>query len=281
MTRPEGKDYLTGFSLRGAFHSFSRELLHNAKLRNRNFSIVLIDLDNFKKFNDTFGHPFGDEILKYAADNMRLSFQKSSSTIFRYGGDEFIAVLPDTTPKEALYFAEQYRYNLVHPPYLYRNKSYRLTISCGISAFPDDGQTTEQLFKKADEALYYSKRRGRNRITLARKMKASRVRNLFLMLAGILTIIGLLCVLYQFTFKGSLHRTIGTIRNIQITATPKKTLDIIVLKKGTVFKGKILKETNNSVLLDVHLKKGSASLWLRKSEIANIEYGLKPTTGEK
>jgi len=281
MTRPEGKDYLTGFSLRGAFHSFLRELLHDAKLRNRNFSIVLIDLDYFKKFNDTYGHPFGDEILKYAADNMRLSFQKSSSTIFRYGGDEFIAVLPDTTSKEALYFAEQYRDNLIHRPYLYRNKSYRLTISGGISAFPGDGQTTEQLFKKADEALYYSKRRGRNRVTLARKMKASRIRNLLLVLTGILAIIGLLCVLYQSTLKGSFHRTMRAMGNIQIIATPKKTPDIIVLKKGTVFKGKILKETNNSVLLDVHLKKGSASLWLRKSEIANIKYGSKPLSKKK
>lgn len=281
MARPERKDYLTGFSLRESFTFFSRELLQDTKSKDGHFSIVLIDLDHFKKFNDTCGHPFGDEILKYAAENMRLVFPQNSATIFRYGGDEFVVILPDALPKEALYLVELFRHTLTHSPYSYKNKSYKLSISCGIAGFPGDGVTIEQLFKKADEALYYSKRCGRNRVTLAGRMNTSRFRSLLLVLAGILTIIGLGFILYQSALKGPLQHTLYAIKGIRFSASPKKPLDVITLKKGAVFSGKIREETNDRILLDVYLKKGSASLWLQKSNIANVKYGSNIHTKKK
>lgn len=80
------KDYLTGFFLRESLNTFLEKLISYSTVNKERFSLVLIDLDKFKKFNDTYGHSFGDEILKYVASMLRLSFPENPFYFFRYGG---------------------------------------------------------------------------------------------------------------------------------------------------------------------------------------------------
>ncbi len=272
MAEEPQKDYLTGFSLRDTLYLFLKELIADAKLNKGHFSILLIDIDHFKKYNDKFGHLFGDEILEYVADTFPLFFPKNNC--FRYGGDEFVIVLTDKDPREAFYLALQLRHNMAERPFLLEGKSYnsfKITFSCGIAGFPSDGQTVAELLKKSDEAMYFSKRHGRDLITIASKMKYIRFRNMLLLFVSICVIFTALSTLYLFPLRKPIHRIIRNIRGIRITAE-QTGLDIIILKNGDVLKGEILEETEHKLILKMHLTGGVGSLVLQKSEIAEIKY---------
>ncbi|UCD54600.1 MAG: diguanylate cyclase [Candidatus Omnitrophota bacterium] len=275
MAEEPQKDYLTGFSLRDTLYLFLKKLIADGKLNKKYFSILLIDIDHFKKYNDKFGHLFGDKILEYVADIFPLFFPKNNC--FRYGGDEFVVVLTEKDPRKAFYLALQLRHNMAKRPFFFENKSYnpfKITFSCGIATFPSDGQTVVELLKKADEAMYFSKRHGRDLITIAGKMKYITFRNIFLLFLSICTIFIALSTLYIFPFREPIQRIIRDIKDIRITAE-QTGLDIIILKNGDVLKGEILEETDQKLVLKMHLMGGVGSLILEKSEIDEIKYGPK------
>lgn len=126
-----------------------------------NFSILMVDLDNFKYYNDTYGHQFGDEILNnfivYASSCLR-----KSDMIFRYGGDEFIVFLPETRRIGARVVAEKIKDITLEK---FSERKIEISASIGIAVFPYDGETYEQLIEFADKMLYASKERGKNIIT--------------------------------------------------------------------------------------------------------------------
>jgi len=126
--------------------------------RYQKFSLLMIDIDDFKKYNDTKGHLEGDKLLKEMAKLFQDS-AREKDTVFRYGGEEFVIFLEDTDKKGASIVAERIRslINLYTPT----------TISIGVSTFPDDGDTEEELISKADKALYEAKRGGKNKVCLA------------------------------------------------------------------------------------------------------------------
>ena len=166
------RDYLTGFYLRDAFYTSLERLIIDATSKKKTFLLVLIDLDGFKKFNDKFGHLFGDEVLKHVASIVRLFFPEN--LCFRFGGDEFVALLADKDPKEAFNLLLKLKNHMAQFPFLSEGKSYqtfKISFSCGIAEFPSDGQKMEELIKKADEAMYFSKHYGHNFINFANKMK--------------------------------------------------------------------------------------------------------------
>jgi len=266
------KDYLTGFYLRDTLYLFLKELITDAKLNKKYFSILLIDLDHFKKYNDRFGHLFGDELLEYVADAFPLFFPRTNC--FRYGGDEFVVILTDKDSREAFDLALRLKYNMAERPFLFEGKSYnafKISFSCGIASFPSDGQTASELLKRADEAMYFSKRHGRNLITIATRMKYITFRNMFVVFLGISAILIALSTLYLFPFKEAINRVMRNIAGIRITAE-QKGLDTIILKNGNVLKGEILEETDHELVLKMHLKGGVGSRVLQKSEIAKIEH---------
>ena len=273
------RDYLTGFFVREALTPFLEKLILEAGVSGKSFWVVVIDLDHFKKFNDKFGHIFGDEILKYVTSTLRLTFYKSQCYLFRYGGDEFVGAFPDVEPKEIFHLVQQCNYNLLHRPFLFQNKFYRITTSCGIAGFTLDGKTSEELIQKADQAMYFSKHYGRNRATLANRMKYLKAHRIFLLICSICIIFCSLFVLYRLSFKKIIQPTIRQIESIKITIKPKN-LDAIILKNGLVFEGRILAETEDKVILNLYLEKGEGSATFNKAEIAKIKYGLR-TSGEK
>ncbi|MDP3732408.1 MAG: GGDEF domain-containing protein [Candidatus Omnitrophota bacterium] len=271
------KDGLTGFFTRENLSPLLEKLLLEAKMGQKKFSLALIDLDRFKKFNDKFGHIFGDEILKYATSTLRLTFSMDQCSFFRYGGDEFIGVFPGKEPKEILRLGQQCNYNLLHRPFLYANKFYKITMSCGISCFPTDATTADELIKKADEAMYFSKRSGRNLTTLASMIKYLKFRRVVLMIASSIIILYSVFLFYKLSFKKIIQPVVRQIQNIKITTKPV-TLDTVILKSGAVLEGNIVYEDENKVIFNLYLKKGEGVTNFNKSEIARIKYGSGNTT---
>ncbi|HUF37593.1 MAG TPA: diguanylate cyclase [Anaerolineales bacterium] len=155
-------DSLTGAYSRASMKTRLQEEVDRSDRYDQPFSILLLDLDHFKSVNDAFGHRRGDDILIAFAGRLQENARRSD-VVFRYGGDEFIILLPSTDTKEAVYLAERLFEHLTENPYE-GDPSLKLTLSMGIASFPEDASTPEALFDVADKRHYQAKRQGRNRI---------------------------------------------------------------------------------------------------------------------
>lgn len=157
-------------------HRHVHELLHEEFERSRRseepLAVVMIDLDRFKQVNDTYGHPTGDVVLFETARILKET-AREIDMVGRYGGEEFIAILPNTDEAEGARFAERVRSAVEAHVYRDEATEIRMTCSSGVASFPwDDVQTPEELLKFADEALYVAKESGRNRVVRAAEMPA-------------------------------------------------------------------------------------------------------------
>jgi diguanylate cyclase (GGDEF)-like protein len=159
------RDPLTGLYNRKYFLEVARESLQKASSYNFPLSVFIFDIDNFKTYNDTHGHLSGDELILKLGAILRQN-TRSTNVIARYGGDEFIVLLNETEKEDGLIFAEKWKKLIESHPFKGEGaEALPVTISGGLASFPSDGQTVEELIKKADLALYESKRAGRDRIT--------------------------------------------------------------------------------------------------------------------
>lgn len=138
--------------------------LERARRYSRPLALIMGDLDQFKKFNDSWGHLEGDEVLKHASRVMEARFRRPA-ILARYGGEEFAILLPDTDAESACAQAEEFRRALSTTPLPDRTDRPAVTMSLGVSGFPSDAQTRRDLIGRADLALYRSKHDGRNRVT--------------------------------------------------------------------------------------------------------------------
>jgi len=151
-------DSLTGLWHHGYFQYLLSEEVKKALREKYSFTLLMIDIDNFKNFNDTYGHQSGDAILKKISAIFN-DVSRRIDTIARYGGEEFTIILPYTRKEEALVLAERLRRSVEE------NREIKdITISIGVASFPDDGQDKEILISKADRALYEAKRTGKNKV---------------------------------------------------------------------------------------------------------------------
>ena len=156
-------DALTGlYNRRYLEDSFERELIRVAR-QNHPLSVVMGDLDHFKIVNDTYGHQTGDEVLREFARMMKL-YARGSDICCRYGGEEFLLVLPDMAEDKACERAEQLREAIAAVPVTVGTASIRVTASFGVATFPQHGKTGDELVAAADSALYTAKESGRNRV---------------------------------------------------------------------------------------------------------------------
>jgi diguanylate cyclase (GGDEF)-like protein/PAS domain S-box-containing protein len=162
------RDPLTGlFNRRFMQESLDRELQRAAR-RQRPLSILFLDLDHFKHFNDSFGHEAGDLVLTSIADCFRHNF-RGDDIICRYGGEEFAIILPEASTKDAAKRADAFRLQVSSLKLSLHDRPLdAVTISIGIATFPDHGANVDSLLHHADRALYESKARGRNRLTVAK-----------------------------------------------------------------------------------------------------------------
>lgn len=155
--------------------AFSKKLIEEVDRSSRYhhpLSLAMIDVDHFKHFNDTEGHILGDEALKKVAQLFAGNLRKSDS-LGRFGGEEFIIMLPETKIQGGMEICERLRSAIEQERFQGQHKSGYLTISVGLSVFPEAGETAEDLIKAADKALYEAKQSGRNRVMTYQNVKQS------------------------------------------------------------------------------------------------------------
>ena len=153
-------DKLTGTSTRKHFEQEYKRIFNDAKIKGSSFAVLMMDIDDFKKVNDTYGHRKGDEVLNKIGKCLKNSV-RSTDFIARYGGEEFVVILKDIDEKNAEKTGEKIRENVkkiqvskIEEP---------ITISIGIAMFPKHSQFKEELIEKADQALYNAKEKGKNK----------------------------------------------------------------------------------------------------------------------
>ncbi|MBV8566226.1 MAG: diguanylate cyclase [Methylobacteriaceae bacterium] len=165
LQRLTNVDGLTGLSNRRYFKEYIEAEWKRALRGQTALSLLMIDVDYFKQYNDTYGHVAGDEVLKQVARTVGDSFKRSTDLAARYGGEEFVVILPETPPADTEYLARKLCMAVqdLHLPHAASNVAGHVTISVGgATTVPDRGQSFFLLVDAADKALYEAKRAGRN-----------------------------------------------------------------------------------------------------------------------
>lgn len=157
-------DPLTGLYNRRFIHEFLVKEIERSKRLDKSFSVVILDLDDFKRLNDTYGHPAGDAVLRTIAQMITDNVRRADIA-GRYGGEEFIVIMPESASGIASYAAERLRSRIEQQAIeLPKKKRASLTASFGVATFPQDGTSPDDLLVAADDRLYRAKREGKNRV---------------------------------------------------------------------------------------------------------------------
>jgi diguanylate cyclase (GGDEF)-like protein len=156
------RDNLTGLANRLFAESMLKHEIAVAARHKENVSVIFADIDHFKPINDRFGHAAGDAVLKQIGKIIRHSF-RDSDTLARFGGDEFVMILPRTGSNGANILVERVRATVESLEIPVANGTLRVTMSFGIATFPDDASSADNLLERADLSLYAAKRGGRNK----------------------------------------------------------------------------------------------------------------------
>lgn len=160
-------DALTGLHNRRYLDSHMSTLFDRAVARQRPLSVMITDIDRFKPINDTWGHDSGDSVLREFAARLRKNL-RGIDLVCRYGGEEFVIVMPETEPQVAEMVAERVRNEIARTPFpIADDKTVGVTVSVGVSSIQRPNDTVEALMKRADMALYEAKTGGRNRVVAA------------------------------------------------------------------------------------------------------------------
>jgi diguanylate cyclase (GGDEF)-like protein len=165
-------DGLTGLLNKRALVDVAEQKITSARRFGRTFALLVIDIDHFKRVNDTFGHDAGDVIIKGLGEILRRA-KRQTDAVGRFGGEEFVVLCEETDEAGALLLAERVRQELGKTTFVAAGKEILVTCSVGIATFPAAGASWEALFKAADTALYASKQGGRNRSTVFSTTKAA------------------------------------------------------------------------------------------------------------
>jgi two-component system chemotaxis family response regulator WspR len=170
LERLSSQDGLTGIANRRTFDGFISKEWSRASRENKPLSLILIDIDHFKKYNDGYGHQGGDECLRRVALALAATVKRPSDLVARYGGEEFAVVMPDTDAAGAANIAASLRENVdtMNLPHTHSDTADHVTISLGVATMvPVADRKPEELIVKSDEALYHAKKTGRNRFCTA------------------------------------------------------------------------------------------------------------------
>jgi len=275
------RDFLTGCFAKEEIDEILNRVRAECNIYKRSFSILVLDIDHFKAYNDKYGHLDGDEVLKYFASTLRLSFTEGECIPVRFGGDEFIIIFPGKGVGEAHSLVNSFSHSLQKRPFLMRGRVFNMGFSGGIVSYPSDGTETEDLLQKADKAMYYSKTHGRGRTTYYSSMRSKAFRH-----SIIIILIGLAITSLSYYMLYSGRGRIGEVairvrRGINTMLAPSaadkrsSATDQVYMKSGRVFSGKIIRETKNSIEFRLHLATGEGSIVIDRSDIGRIEKGAE------
>jgi diguanylate cyclase (GGDEF)-like protein len=166
LTKQATLDQLTGMYNKNAILSIIEKNLSLSSRYEMKSCVIFLDIDGFKGFNDTHGHLLGDKLLLDFATILKKMLRKSDS-IGRFGGDEFVIIVPQTTKEQALHIVNKMKENVEEHNFIGKEAAkVKITFSAGIVAYPEGGNSVDELINKSDEALYQSKALGKNRVTL-------------------------------------------------------------------------------------------------------------------
>lgn len=164
--REAATDPLTGIFNRRMLHELGAKEIARSRRSHVPLSILMLDLDHFKKVNDKYGHAAGDEVLRRFVDVTNICLRREDILV-RYGGEEFCVLLPEVSDVHAEAMAERIRYAIAHATFKYRDQTIPVTVSVGIASLRTDAEESlEALLQRADEALYAAKNAGRNRVVV-------------------------------------------------------------------------------------------------------------------
>jgi diguanylate cyclase (GGDEF)-like protein len=159
-------------------HRYFQEALakeiHRHSRSGHEFGLAMLDIDNFKRINDTFGHPIGDDILKGLVDEL-LTNARDTDVVARYGGEEFAIIFPETPSQSVRDAANRFRELIERRdfPLPQLGRGLHITVSIGVASYPRDGVTSADLISRADEALYFAKKHGKNLVAIAAEVPGS------------------------------------------------------------------------------------------------------------
>lgn len=160
-------DSLTSLYTKGYFGERLKEECKRDLRLASGFSLLMLDIDYFKNYNDKFGHTAGDIVLKKISEIITASLKELHPVVSRFGGEEFCVMLPAVNKEKAVTSAERLRKNIETEKIILRRQETGVTVSIGLSSFPDDAKSDDELMLKADKALYEAKQKGRNRVCCA------------------------------------------------------------------------------------------------------------------
>jgi diguanylate cyclase (GGDEF)-like protein len=158
-------DSLTGLYNRGYFEDSLSGEISRARRYDTEFSILFLDLDDFKKVNDTMGHLAGDFVLKKVS-NLIIKEKREEDVVARYGGEELVVILPETNKVNTIIKSERIRKKIQDMPLVFDGQKIQISVSGGIATFPQDATEANKLIRCADQALYRAKSEGKNQICL-------------------------------------------------------------------------------------------------------------------
>ncbi len=303
------KDFLTNCYTREAFIPFLKKMEEEYLTNKKPFSVLMMDVDHFKSFNDKYGHMLGDEVLKYFSSSLRLDLEDEENVPFRFGGDEFVMVFPNKAANDAFHLAARLRKNMRTRSCLIKGKQISVTFSGGVAGYPTDANTIEDVVEKADRALYYSKNHGRSRIIRYSDLAQKELFQLAVVIA-VLLVVGSAFYFYRDGLSsrmGKMYSSIsGWLSNQKQaglviskptpsealpvaaaavtkpaptpkTAEPSPPLSEIHLDSGRIVTGVVKHQDDEVVELEVSLKQGKGILQLKKSQIIRIRNVEKPS----
>lgn len=157
-------DELTSVYTKAYFLEYLKETCSRGIRKSKIFSVLMLDIDFFKNYNDKFGHTAGDIVLKRLSQNITSSFRELNHIVSRFGGEEFCVILENVDKKEAFQLADNLRKNVEKEEIILRKKRTFVTVSIGIATFPSDGIDENELIRNADKAMYQAKQMGRNKV---------------------------------------------------------------------------------------------------------------------
>lgn len=167
LERQSIRDGMTGLFNRSFMEVALERELHRAARQQKDLALMMVDIDHFKQFNDTFGHEAGDVVLRQVAESLRLGV-RTEDIVCRFGGEEFVIILPEITMESAAERAELLRRQVEDLVLRYHGQPLRqVTISIGLAMSPQNSEVAEDLLRCADRAMYAAKHRGRNRVVQA------------------------------------------------------------------------------------------------------------------
>jgi diguanylate cyclase (GGDEF)-like protein len=159
-------DSLTGLYNRKHLMETLDNEVARSKRHKHDFAVLVVDIDHFKEYNDTYGHLAGDDVLSRLAKVFKKSV-RSCDYVARYGGEEFILVLPEIGPEDGVKAAERIRKKVVKEEFAGDGEPIQVTVSVGVASYPKDGDEPQAIIRHADTALYKAKESGRNQVVLA------------------------------------------------------------------------------------------------------------------